>query len=70
MADLDGTSNFPLPLLSPSSNYLGESEMAFKMKQAVKEVLLEGKVRTYDFGGTSSTTEVGEAIAKKLCQIG
>jgi len=51
-------------------NYLGESEMAFKMEQAVKEVLLEGKVRTYDFGGTSSTTEVGEAIAKKLCQNG
>jgi len=26
-------------------------------------VLMEGKVRTYDLGGESSTTEVGDAIA-------
>ena len=51
-------------------NYLGESEMAIKMEQAVKDILLEGKVRTHDLGGTSATTEIGEAIAKKLCQIG
>lgn len=51
-------------------HYLGESEMALKMEQAVKEVLLEGKVRTYDLGGTSSTMEVGQAIAKSLCRIG
>lgn len=49
-------------------NYLGETAMAFKMEQAVKEVLIEGKVRTFDLGGTSSTTEVGEAIAEKICK--
>lgn len=32
-------------------NYLGESAMAFKIEQAVKDVLLEGKVRTYNLGG-------------------
>jgi isocitrate/isopropylmalate dehydrogenase len=44
-------------------NHLGESAMAFKLEQIVKDVLFEGKVRTYDFWGTSSTTEIGEAIA-------
>lgn len=36
---------------------------AEKMERAVESVLTEGKVRTYDLGGESSTTEVGDAIA-------
>jgi isocitrate dehydrogenase (NAD+) len=47
-------------------NYLGESGTALQIEEAVKDVLLEGKVRTFDIGGTSSTTEVGEAIAEKI----
>ena len=46
--------------------YLGERNTAAAIEQAMVEVLTEGKVRTYDLGGTSSTTEVGEAIAAKL----
>jgi isocitrate dehydrogenase (NAD+) len=46
--------------------YLGERKTAADIEQAMVEVLTEGKVRTYDLGGTSSTTEVGEAIAAKL----
>jgi 3-isopropylmalate dehydrogenase len=43
--------------------YLGETSTAAHMEQAVRDLLLEGKVRTFDLGGNSSTTEVGEAVA-------
>jgi len=46
--------------------YLGEQEAADKVEQAVAEVLKEGRVRTYDLGGTSSTSEVGDAVAAKV----
>jgi isocitrate/isopropylmalate dehydrogenase len=46
--------------------WLGEIEMAGKIEQAVAAVIKEGKVRTYDMGGTSKTLEMAEAIAKKL----
>ena len=36
------------------------------MEKAIVDVLLEGKVKTYDLGGTSSSTDVAEAIAQKL----
>ena len=35
-------------------------------KQAVAAVIAEGKVRTYDMGGKTSTLEMAEAIAAKL----
>jgi len=47
-------------------NYLGEKKTAAVVEQAIVDVLTEGKVRTYDLGGTSSTSDVGEAIAAKL----
>ncbi|MHA1695362.1 MAG: isocitrate/isopropylmalate dehydrogenase family protein [Candidatus Helarchaeota archaeon] len=37
--------------------------------QAVQAVLKEGKIRTYDLGGSSSTSEVGDAIANKIKQL-
>ena len=46
--------------------YLGERTTAAAIEHAMVEVLTEGKVRTYDLGGTASTTDVGEAIAGKL----
>jgi len=36
------------------------------MEQATAEVIEEGKVRTYDMGGSSATLVMGEAIAAKL----
>jgi len=45
---------------------LGEREAAAKIEKAVKEVLREGKLRTYDLGGKSKTSEVGDAIANKI----
>jgi isocitrate/isopropylmalate dehydrogenase len=46
--------------------WLGETEKADKIEKAVAAIILEGKVRTYDMGGTSKTLEMAEAIAKKL----
>jgi len=42
---------------------LGEREAAALVEEAVKKVLKEGKYRTKDLGGSSSTNEVGDAIA-------
>ena len=49
--------------------YLRETEAAEMIQQAVIEVLKEGKVRTYDLGGKSTTQEVGEEIASKIMEI-
>ena len=45
---------------------IGEKEAAEKIEKAVMEVLKEGKVRTYDMGGDSKTSEVGTAVAEKV----
>ena len=47
-------------------DWLGESEKAVKIESAVAEVLKQGKVRTYDLGGNSTTIEMAEAIAREL----
>ncbi len=46
--------------------WLGENEKAKKIENAVAEVIKEGKIRTYDMGGSNSTLEMAEAIASKL----
>lgn len=47
-------------------DFLGEKKTAAAIEKAITDVLLEGKVRTFDLGGTSSTTEVARAISDKL----
>ena len=46
--------------------WLGENEKAAQIERATAEVIREGKVRTYDMGGSDSTLEMAEAIAAKL----
>ena len=46
--------------------YLGEVTTAARLEKSIVDVLMEGKVRTYDLGGKSSTTDVGEVIAEKM----
>lgn len=46
-------------------DWLGEEDMARRVKQAVTEVIAEGKLRTYDMGGSSTTTQLAEAVAGK-----
>ncbi len=47
-------------------DYLGETEKARRLEQAVAAVIKDGKVRTYDMGGTSTTSDMGAAVAAKL----
>jgi isocitrate/isopropylmalate dehydrogenase len=44
-------------------DYLGEEELASRLEAAIARVIREGKVRTYDMGGTNSTLEVAEEIS-------
>lgn len=46
--------------------HLGAEEAADAVENAVAETLAEGKVRTPDIGGKSSTEELGEAIAIRV----
>jgi 3-isopropylmalate dehydrogenase len=47
-------------------DWLGETEKSAALAKAIADVICEGKVRTYDMGGSNSTLEMGEAIAAKL----
>jgi isopropylmalate/isohomocitrate dehydrogenase-like protein len=47
-------------------DYLGEKVAAAKIEKAVMNVLSEGKVRTADLGGSSTTSEMSDAIASKV----
>src|SRR5246127_2584344 len=46
--------------------HLGASEPADAVENAIAEVLAQSKVRTPDIGGTATTQELGEAIAKQV----
>ncbi len=46
--------------------WLGEDEKAAKIEKATAEVINEGKVRTYDMGGSDKTLDLAKAIAEKL----
>ncbi|HXY19575.1 MAG TPA: isocitrate/isopropylmalate dehydrogenase family protein [Gemmatimonadales bacterium] len=47
-------------------DWLGEKAKAERLERAVASVIRVGKARTYDMGGTSTTLEVAEAVAKAL----
>ena len=47
-------------------DWLGETAKGAAIDGAVAEVIKEGRVRTYDMGGSASTLEMSEAIAQKL----
>ena len=46
-------------------DYLGETEKANRLEEAVAQVIKEGKVKTYDMGGSNTTLEMGEEVAQK-----
>jgi len=46
--------------------YIDEIEAAKRLRSSLETVLAEGKVRTRDLGGTASTTEFTEAIARGI----
>ena len=49
-------------------DWLGEAEKARAVEDAVAEVVREGKVRTYDMGGSAGTTDLARAIADR-CRV-
>jgi len=78
--------DYPVSIVNPIAmiesacmmlNHIGEKEIALRIEQAIKEVMLEGKVLTYDMlkmkgspdviaQGASSTMQMAEAIIEKL----
>ncbi|PIV18895.1 MAG: isocitrate dehydrogenase [Elusimicrobia bacterium CG_4_10_14_3_um_filter_49_12_50_7] len=44
-------------------NHIGEGEAGKKIEDAVRQLIVEGDTLTYDFGGTSSTSDVGDRLA-------
>ena len=47
-------------------DWLGENDKAARLENAIAAVIAEGKVRTYDMGGKSTTMEMARAVAGKL----
>jgi tartrate dehydrogenase/decarboxylase/D-malate dehydrogenase len=45
---------------------IGENSASEKVINAIETVLREGKVKTYDLGGNSTTSEVGDAIVSRI----
>lgn len=59
----------PIAMLLASKlmlDWLGENEMAQRLEDAIATVIREGKVRTYDMGGDSSTLDVAQAVKDHL----
>jgi 3-isopropylmalate dehydrogenase len=49
--------------------HLGEERAAELVEQATEDVLAAGRIRTYDMGGTSSCSDMGDAISERLLQL-
>jgi len=47
-------------------DWLGETQAGARLESAIADVIKEGKVRTYDMGGDSSTLDIAHAVAAKL----
>ena len=47
-------------------DWLGEKDDAKRLEDAVAKTIVEGKARTYDMGGSESTLEVAEEVARNL----
>ncbi|PSN96308.1 3-isopropylmalate dehydrogenase [Candidatus Marsarchaeota G2 archaeon ECH_B_2] len=47
-------------------DHLGRREAYNSVARAVERVLVDGRVRTPDLGGSSTTSEVGDAVVKEL----
>jgi isocitrate/isopropylmalate dehydrogenase len=47
-------------------DWLGETDTAQPLEQAIADVIAEGKVRTYDLGGDNTTLEVAQEVAGRL----
>jgi 3-isopropylmalate dehydrogenase len=46
--------------------WLGETQAADQVEDAITKVVAEGVTKTYDMGGDASSLQMAEAIAQKL----
>ena len=46
--------------------WLGETDKAQELEESIAGVILDGKVKTYDMGGDSTTIDVANAVAERL----
>lgn len=59
----------PMAMLLTSKlmlDWLGELDKGKKLEKAIAAVIREGKVKTYDMGGSSGTLEVAQEVARNL----
>jgi isocitrate/isopropylmalate dehydrogenase len=47
-------------------DWLEEKDKADALENAIAQVIKEGKVRTYDMGGSSSSLDVAKEVVNKL----
>jgi isocitrate dehydrogenase (NAD+) len=47
-------------------DHLGELDRAERMRRAVIDTIVQDQIRTRDLGGTASTAEFGEAVARRV----
>jgi isocitrate/isopropylmalate dehydrogenase len=47
-------------------DWLGEKDKAARVERATADVIEEGRIRTYDMGGSASTLDMGKAIAARM----
>jgi 3-isopropylmalate dehydrogenase len=48
---------------------IGQTKASQQVVGAIQEILKEGEVKTKDLGGTNTTAEMGDAIAKKIAEM-
>ncbi|MGD2248675.1 MAG: isocitrate/isopropylmalate dehydrogenase family protein [Candidatus Methanofastidiosia archaeon] len=47
-------------------DWMGEKETALSLENAIAQVITEGKVKTYDLGGNSSTLDMAKAVVSRM----
>ncbi|HER24565.1 MAG TPA: isocitrate/isopropylmalate dehydrogenase family protein [Candidatus Atribacteria bacterium] len=50
-------------------DHLGETKAARAIEDAIEKIFMEGKIKSHDLGGNSSTIKIGDEIIKKLWQV-
>lgn len=46
--------------------WLGEKQKSILLEDAIADVIKEGRIRTYDMGGKSSTSDMAQAVASRI----
>jgi isocitrate dehydrogenase (NAD+) len=47
-------------------DHIGEVKWGDRIRQAIEQTIVDDKIRTRDLGGTASTKEFGDAVARRV----